>query len=198
MYDKDFEFLKDAFKSLPGVGNKQATNMAYYVLKQSDTYVDTFVDRLIKAKKNIHFCKQCNNFTSHELCDICSNESRDQHKLCIVSNPEDVEKIESTNEYIGIYFVLNDEMDVRKQKIIDEKLIQKIIQLIKSKNITEVILATNWTINGEATATYIRNILKSTLTVGVYRLALGLPINSALEYADNLTLKHAIKNKVKY
>lgn len=198
MYDKDFEFLKDAFKSLPGVGNKQANNMAYYVLKQSDTYVDTFVDRLIKAKKNIHFCKQCNNFTSHELCDICSNESRDQHKLCIVSNPEDVEKIESTNEYTGIYFVLNDEMDVRKQKIIDEKLIQKIIQLIKSKNITEVILATNWTINGEATATYIRNILKSTLTVGVYRLALGLPINSALEYADNLTLKHAIKNKVKY
>ena len=198
MYDKDFEFLKDAFKSLPGVGNKQANNMAYYVLKQSDTYVDTFVDRLIKAKKNIHFCKQCNNFTSHELCDICSNESRDQHKLCIVSNPEDVEKIESTNEYTGIYFVLNDEMYVRKQKIIDEKLIQKIIQLIKSKNITEVILATNWTINGEATATYIRNILKSTLTVGVYRLALGLPINSALEYADNLTLKHAIKNKVKY
>ncbi|MDR0985795.1 MAG: recombination mediator RecR [Mycoplasmataceae bacterium] len=194
-----FGYLIDALKSLPGVGKKQAERIAYFLINKDEKYIDDLIQRIKNGKDNIHFCKQCNNFAEHELCDICSNQSRTQDKLCIVSTIEDLQKIEETNSYTGLYFVLNGEVDVKTKQTLNHIVIRQLMDLVRSHTFNEVIFATNWTINGEATAAFIKSIIKElSKTTNFYRLALGLPINSALDYADNTTLKYALQNKTKY
>ncbi|MDR3330276.1 MAG: recombination mediator RecR [Mycoplasmataceae bacterium] len=193
-----FEYLVDALKSLPGVGKKHAERIAYFLMLKDDKYIQEFIERLRDSHEKIHFCRQCNNFADGELCDICSNSSRDQDKLCVVSSIEDLKKIEETGSYSGLYYVLQGEIDVKTKQNLDPKIIRKFIDLLKSHDFKEVILATNWTINGEGTAIFIKKIINELSKANIYRLALGLPINSALDYADNATLKSAIQNKTKY
>ncbi|MDR2823256.1 MAG: recombination mediator RecR [Mycoplasmataceae bacterium] len=193
-----FEHLIDALKTLPGVGKKQADRIAYFLLLKDSKYVNNFMERIKNAKEQIHFCQQCNNFSQNDLCDICANPARDQTKLAIVSSMEDLQKIEDTNSYTGLYYVLNGEIDVKTRTNIDHNQIQKLMALLKKINFQEVLLATNWTINGEATAAFLKKIINESTSANVYRLALGLPINSALDYADNTTLKYALKNKTIY
>lgn len=192
-----FEYLMDALKSLPGVGKKQAERIAYFLINQDQKYIDDFIERIQNAK-NIHFCKQCNNFADGDLCNVCLNKSRDQSKLCVVSTIEDLNKIEETNSYAGLYFVLNAEIDVKTKTNIPHKIIQKLMDMINNHHFEEVILATDWTINGEATAIFVKKIVNELSKADVFRPAVGLPINSALDYADNTTLKFAFKNKTKY
>jgi recombination protein RecR len=193
-----FEYLVDALRTLPGVGKKQAERMAYYLILKDDRYIQEFIERINNSHQKIHFCKQCNNFADGELCYICSNKTRQQNKLCIVASIEDLQKIEETNSYLGLYYVLQGEIDVKTKTNLDHEIIKKFMHLLQTHSFDEIILATNWTINGEATAVFIKKIINEVSKANVYRLALGLPINSALDYADNTTLKYAIENKTKY
>lgn len=198
MKPKEFEYLVDAIKSLPSIGSKAAEKIAYYLLKQDDTYIKEFVDRINNAKANIKYCKQCNNFAVDDLCSICANNDRDNTKLCIVNNIDELNKIESTGCFDGIYFVLNDEINVRSKTNLNSTTIKQLVDLCDAKQFKEIIIATNFTINGEATNMYLNKLLKEILPkVITYKLAIGLPVNSALDYADEYTLKYALKNKTK-
>ncbi|MDR0857373.1 MAG: recombination mediator RecR [Mycoplasmataceae bacterium] len=199
MKHASFEYLVDALKSLPGVGNKQADKIAHFLISKDDEYIEEFINRIRKAKQNVHFCSQCNNYSSDDLCEICSNPSRSHEKLCIVSSQEDLKKIEDTNSFDGIYFVIDGEIKVKSRTKLSSETVSKFINLLHENNFVEIILATNWTIDGEATASFIKGIVREiSPKTRIYRLALGLPINSALDYADSTTLKHAIKNKTDY
>jgi recombination protein RecR len=138
-----FGYLIDALKSLPGVGKKQAERIAYFLINKDEKYIDDLIQRIKNGKDNIHFCKQCNNFAEHELCDICSNQSRTQDKLCIVSTIEDLQKIEETNSYTGLYFVLNGEVDVKTKQTLNHIVIRQLMDLVRSHTFNEVIFATN-------------------------------------------------------
>ncbi len=198
MDNTEFDYLIDALKSLPGVGKKQAERIAHFLIKKDDQYIREFVDRITHAKQKIKICSICNNYCMGEICDICSNPDRDETKLCIVSSQEDLQKVESTNSYSGRYYILNGELDVKNKTVLNQLVVQKMMEILKKDKVKEVIIATNWTVNGEATAAFIKKIINTVCDADVYRIALGLPINSALDYADNLTLKYAIKNKTKY
>lgn len=198
MRPKEFEYLVDAIKSLPSVGSKAAERIAYHLIHQDQRYVDEFVNRITNAKNSIKFCKQCGNFALDDLCTICSNPERDNTKFCIVNTIDELNKIESTGCFDGIYFVLNDEINVKAKKKIDPEIIKKLMNYCAVKEFKEAIIATNLTMNGEATNIYLNKLLKDILPACVtYKLAIGLPVNSALDYADENTLKYALKNKTR-
>ena len=198
MKPKEFEYLIDAINSLPSIGTKAAEKIAYFLINQDEKYLCEFIHRIKQAKLKIRYCEQCNNFSYEKLCSICSNKERDNKKLLIVNNINELNKIEATGVFTGIYFVLNDEINVKTKKSINGEIIKKLISLCKKKLFNEITIATNFTINGEATNIFIKKILSPILpNVSFYKLAIGLPINSALDYADETTLKMAIKNKIK-
>ena len=198
MKPKEFEYLIDAINSLPSIGAKAAEKIAYFLINQDEKYLCEFIHRIKQAKLKIRYCEQCNNFSYEKICSICSNKERDNKKLLIVNNINELNKIEATGVFTGIYFVLNDEINVKTKKSINGEIIKKLVSLCKKKLFNEITIATNFTINGEATNIFIKKILSSILpNVSFYKLAIGLPINSALDYADETTLKVAIKNKIK-
>lgn len=195
----EFDQLVKSLKALPGISQKQAEKICNFLINKSDEEVYGLIDSIQKLRSTLHFCKYCQNITSDEICDICSNELREQNKLCIVSFSEDVQKIEDTNTYSGLYFVLHEEINVKKATGLNKKTTKKLFDLLNKRKFNEIILATNWTPNGEATAFFLKKVINELLpNVNIYRLAVGLPINSALNYADNETLSQAIKNKTKY
>ncbi len=195
----EFNQLIQLLKSFPSVSQKQAEKICYFLINQKDEFINELSEQIIKLRQSLHFCKECQNISLSEICNICSNDLRDQNKLCIVSSSEDLQKIEDTNTYSGLYFVLHDEINVKKNNGLNKDTIKKLIEQLRKKQFNEIIFATNWTPNGEATAFFLKNIIKEILpSVSFYRLAVGLPINSALNYADNETLSQAIKNKTKY
>ena len=195
----EFDQLVKSLKALPGISQKQAEKICNFLINQSDEEIYGLIDSIQKLRSTLHFCKYCQNITSDEICDICSNELREQNKLCIVSFSEDVQKIEDTNTYSGLYFVLHEEINVKKATGLNKKTTKKLFDLLNKRKFNEIILATNWTPNGEATAFFLKKVINELLpNVNIYRLAVGLPINSALNYADNETLSQAIKNKTKY
>lgn len=196
---EELEDLIFSFKSLPGISQKLAEKIAVFLINQDNAYIENFIDVLKQAKNQVHFCSKCNNICNNEICYICENTERDSSKLCIVSTSEDLDKIEETNSYNGKYYVLNGEINVKSKSSIDKKILTKLMDILRLNNIKEVILATNWTPNGEATAYFLKKIINEiSEKTSIYRLAVGLPINSALNYADNETLSQAIKNKTKY
>jgi recombination protein RecR len=138
-----FEFLIDALKSLPGVGKKQAEKIAYFLALKDEQYIKEFTQRINDVHHKIKFCKQCNNFSTNELCEICSNQTRLQNKLCVISMIEDLEKIESTNSYIGLYYVLQGEIDVKNKTKLDQNIVKKFMDLIQTHKFEEIILATD-------------------------------------------------------
>jgi recombination protein RecR len=141
--NKTLEYLIDALKSLPGVGIKQAKSIAQHLIKKDDEYIDEFISRIKKAKNDIKFCSQCNNISENELCDICKDFNRDATKLCIVTTSDDLTKIDSTGEYKGLYYVLNDEFDGKKNKELSSKIVTKFIKLLNLYKFNEIIIATN-------------------------------------------------------
>ena len=195
----EFDQLVKSLKALPGISQKQAEKICNFLINQSDEEIYGLIDSIQKLRSTLHFCKYCQNITSDEICDICSNELREQNKLCIVSFSEDVQKIEDTNTYSGLYFVLHEEINVKKATGLNKKTTKKLFDLLNKRKFNEIILATNWTPNGEATAFFLKKVINElSPNANIYRLAVGLPINSALNYADNETLSQAIKNKTKY
>ncbi len=188
------EKLIDKFAMLPGIGRKSAQRLAFYILSLPDVEVSSFSDALLDAKRNIHFCKVCNNFTENDICSICSSEMRDHSTICVVSDPKDVLSIERGKEYNGIYHVLHGVLSPMNHVGPDDIKIKDLLVRIAENDITEVIMATNPDTEGEATAMYISKLIKP-FNIKVSRLAYGIPVGSNLEFADDATLNRAIEGR---
>lgn len=189
----ELEHLIDILKSLPGVGHKNATKWAYFLLNQDSKYIDIFLNRLKNAHTKIKHCKQCYNLSVTDTCNICSDSNRDRSQLCLVSSIEDLQRLEDSGNYSGLYFVLNGEVNPRfPDKPLDSFIV--LYNYVSKSNFKEVIIATNFTIGGQITAKKLLELLE-TLPVKIYRIGFGLSLNSALDYADDETIKYALINK---
>ena len=178
------------FRTLPGVGLKTATRYAYSVIEKDDSYARDFADILVEAKEKIHFCKECGNYTDADICDICA--TRDKSSICVVAEPKDIAPFEKMGDYNGVYHVLHGVIDFQKGVGVEDIRIKELISRLAG--VKEVIVATNPDIGGELTATYIANQIKP-LGITVSRLAYGISVGSEIEYADELTLQRALKDR---
>lgn len=178
------------FRTLPGVGLKTATRYAYSVIEKDETYAEEFAEAIVDAKKKIHFCKECGNYTDAEICDICA--TRDKSVICVVAEPKDIAPFEKMGDFNGVYHVLHGVIDFQKGVGVDDIRIKEL--LARLTGVKEVIVATNPDIGGELTATYLANLIKP-LGITVSRLAYGISVGSEIEYADELTLQRALKDR---
>ena len=186
--------LAEKFASLPGIGMKSAQRLAYHVMSMDEEAVNEFAQALIDAKKNVHSCKCCQNLTERELCPICSDDERDKGIICGVESPKDVTAFERTREYNGVYHVLHGLLSPMDGITPDKIRVRELLARISVGNVREVIMATNPTVEGDATAMYIAGLLKP-MGIKVSRLAFGLPVGGILEYADEVTLYKALENR---
>ena len=190
------EELTECFASLPGVGHKSAEKMAYSVLNMDEDQIEQFASSLVKVKKSIHKCPCCGMLTEKDICDICSDESRDKTSLIVVSEPRDVIAFEKIGSFKGRYHVLGGVLSAIRGVGADDLAIDSLLTKVENDNVKEIILATNPTTEGETTALYIAKLLEGR-DVNVSRLAYGLPIGGHLEYADSLTLEKALEGRKK-
>lgn len=188
------EKLSENFERLPGIGSKTALRLAYAILKMSKEKAKEFSDAIMEAKNNIHYCKNCCNFTDKEICNICTDNSRDASIICVVEDPRDVNAIERTQEFHALYHVLHGTISPLNGVGPEQIHIKELLNRVKQNKIKEVIVATNPTVEGEATSMYISKLLKP-LGVTVTRLAYGIPVGATLEYADEVTLSRALKGR---
>ncbi len=186
--------LTDCFRALPGIGEKTAQRLAFFVMSMPDEKAEKFADAIIGAKKNIRCCPKCQCFTDKEECPICDNPKREQSMICVVENPSDVIAVERTNEYKGLYHVLHGVLSPTDGIGPNDIKLRELISRLADDNIKEVLIATNPTVEGDVTASYIAKLIKP-LGVNVSRLAFGLPVGGDLEYADHVTLSKAIENR---
>ncbi len=195
---EELEYLIDSLKSLPGVGYKTAAKWAYFLINKDTHYINEFTHRIINAKNAIRYCNNCNNFSKTSICSICSNNYRNHRQICIVSYIEDLQRIEESGVYNGIYYVLHNEANPRKLNEIISIINKFKNKLDEHREIDEIIIATNFTLAGQFTANKLCENLNN-FNGRIYRIGLGLPINSALDYADNETIKYSFinKNKIK-
>jgi recombination protein RecR len=188
------EKLIEEFRKMPSVGVKSAERMAYYILGLDDESTKSLVDAINNAHTNIHTCSVCHNLTEDEKCSICNNPKRDPSVICVVENPRDVTAFERTHEYKGTYHVLHGVISPMNNVGPDNIRIKELLQRMADDSVNEVIMATNATTEGEATAMYIARLLKP-MGIQVSRLAYGIPVGSDLEYADEITLSRALKGR---
>ncbi|MBO7389774.1 MAG: recombination protein RecR [Oscillospiraceae bacterium] len=193
-FPASLETLIDKFAALPGIGRKSAQRLAFHVLSGSDEEADSFADAIKNAKRNIHFCKVCQNLTEDEICPICSSTRRDRSLICVVSDPKDVLSIERGREYNGTYHVLHGVLSPMNHIGPDDIKIKELLVRLADEEVAEVIMATNPDTEGEATAMYISRLIKP-FNIKVSRLAYGIPVGSNLEFADDATLNRAIEGR---
>lgn len=201
-FPKSVKNLIDAFERLPGIGPKGATRLVFYLLNTPKAYVDDLVRSLVKMKEETKICKECFSVSDQEICSICSDSVRNHWQICVVERAIDVMVIENMGEYKGVYHVLGGVVNPLEHIGPDDLRIDELIQRIKSilskkedsKNSLEVILATNPTMEGEATALHIKKRLEG-LDLKLSRIGSGLPIGADMEYADQATLCRAIDGR---
>ncbi len=186
--------LISQFERLPGIGKKTAQRLAYSILEQPPEVAEKFADALINARKKIHFCKVCQGFTDMEVCNICSNETRNHSQICVVAEPKDIMAFERTREYNGLYHVLHGVISPLDGITPDSLRIKELMTRLSDGTVSEIIMATNPTVEGEATASYISRLVKP-MGIKVTRLAYGIPVGSDLEYADEFTLARALEGR---
>jgi recombination protein RecR len=190
------DLLNDLINSLtilPGVGKKSAQRMALYLLDKNTDGAGILAKTLENAIKEIKRCTSCRMLTSNDLCKVCSDTNRDTNKICIVENPSDVLAIESTGGYKGIYFVLLGRLSPIDGIGPEELGISDLLKILNLKNIDEVILATSSTVEGDATAIYIKDHINN---IKVSRISYGIPIGGELEYVDGNTIARAIQGRI--
>lgn len=186
--------LQEAFRRLPGVGPKTAQRMAFHLLERDQDGARVIAEALQRALKTVIRCRRCNNFSETELCDICGSGKRDDTTLCVVETPADLEAIEQTGAYQGMYFVLMGRLSPLDGIGPDDLGFERLTRLIESEHIQELIIATNLTMEGEATADYLHQLLAQT-PVNITRLARGVPVGGELEYIDHSTLSQAFTDR---
>ncbi len=168
--------------------------MAYAVLELSEENVAAFANAITEAKAKIHLCPVCKNLTDREKCSICSDPTRDEGVICVVEDPKDVVSFEKVREFHGVYHVLHGEISPVNGVTPDKLYIRELLERIGEGNVRELIVATNPTVEGEATAMYIARLVKP-LGIKVSRLAYGMPVGGDLEYADEVTLFRALEGR---
>ena len=186
--------LISQFERLPGIGRKTAQRLAYNILEQPPERAEKFAEALVNARQKIHFCKECQAFTDLEKCAICSDELRDRTTICVVAEPKDVMAFERTREYTGLYHVLHGVISPMDNVGPESLKIKELMARLASGTVKEIIMATNPTVEGEATASYISRLVKP-MGIKVTRLAYGIPVGGDLEYADEFTLARALEGR---
>ena len=194
MYPLPIARLIEEFSKLPGIGKRSAERLAFHILKQSEENVDSFSKALTDAKEKITFCPVCQSLTDATPCAICSNPKRDASVICVVENPKDILAMEKTKEFNGVYHVLHGVISPIDDVGPDDIKIKELLLRTKDGSIKEIIMATNPSIEGEATAMYISNLFKN-FGIKVTRIAHGLPVGGELEYADEITLTRALEGR---
>lgn len=186
--------LVSQFERLPGIGKKTAQRLAFHILEQPPERAEKFAEALVNARRKIHFCKTCQGFTDLEECEICSDPRRDRTVICVVAEPKDVMAFERTREYSGLYHVLHGVISPMDGITPDQLRIKELMARLGSGEVTEIIMATNPTVEGEATASYLSRLIKP-MGIKVTRLAYGIPVGGDLEYADEYTLARALEGR---
>lgn len=193
-YIESLQRLAEQFGRLQGIGKKNAMKMAFSVLDMTDEDAAQFAQAIIEAKEKIHLCPICQNLTDRDICPICADETRDRRTVCIVSDARVVISMEKVREYKGLYHVLHGVISPMNGTTPDKLKIKELLERINEGEIEEAIVATNPTVEGEATAMYISRLLKN-FDIKVTRLAYGVPMGSDLEYADEVTLYRALEGR---
>ena len=186
--------LAEKFAALPGIGMKTAQRLAYAVMEMPEEEAAAFAEAILNAKHQIHDCPVCQNLTEQPVCSICSNPKRDSTTVCVVEGPKDVAAIERTHEYHGLYHVLHGLISPLDGIGADQLRVAELLKRIQDGSIEELIMATNPSVEGEATAMYLSRLCKP-LGVRVTRLAFGLPVGGVIEYTDEVTLYRALSNR---
>jgi len=193
MYPVSLQELIDEFNKLPGIGHKSAVRLAFHVMNMPEAKVEKFVGAINKAKTSVHLCSKCQNLTDKEECDICASPKRDKSVICVMESPKDVTALEKTREYNGLYHVLHGAISPMDGIGPDDIKIKELLSRL-TPEVTEVIMATNPTVEGEATAMYIARLLKP-MGITVTRIAHGIPMGGDIEYTDEVTLTRAIEGR---
>ncbi|MER3429092.1 MAG: recombination protein RecR [Pyrinomonas sp.] len=191
--------LIDEFKRLPGIGNKSAQRLAFHIMRLPEAEVERFISALQEVKQKIHLCSMCNNLTDVDPCRFCASPTRDRALICVVEEPYNLVAIEKTRSYKGLYHVLHGCLSPVRGIGPEMLRLDNLLVRLKPENnqgvkVREVILATNPTTEGEATAIYLSHLLKP-LGVRTTRIAMGMPVGSDLEYVDEVTMDRALANR---
>jgi recombination protein RecR len=193
-YAASVQALIDELGRLPGVGPKSAQRIAFYLLKAAPEDANRLARAITEAKAKVTWCRQCFNISEGELCAYCLDDRRDAAVLCVVEEPRDIVAVERTHEFTGRYHVLQGAISPIEGVGPEQLRIQELLRRVDAEGVTEVILATNPNIEGEATAMYLARLLKP-LGLKVTRIASGLPVGGDLEYADEVTLGRALEGR---
>lgn len=194
-YTKPLAKLIEYFQKLPSIGPKTAQRLALHVVKMPENEVKNFAQALIEAKTTISYCDVCFNMSSTNPCEICSNSSRNKNIICVVAETKDLIAIEKTNEYFGVYHVLQGLISPIDGIGPDDIRIKELLFRVNQNNVSEIILALNPSVEGEATSLYLTKLLKP-FNIKISRIAFGLPMGSELEYADEMTLLKALEGRI--
>jgi len=193
-YTKPLATLIEQFQKLPGIGPKSAQRMAFHLLKMPPADVQKFSAAILEAKEKIKYCSVCFNMSSNEPCEICTSDKRDRSVICVVAETKDLIAIEKTNEYKGLYHVLQGLISPLDGIGPEELRIRELLERATNETVTEIILALNPSVEGEATSLYLNKILKP-FNIKITRIAFGLPVGGDLEYVDELTLARALEGR---
>ena len=193
-YIESLRLLAEKFGRLEGVGRKTAMRMAFSVLELEEADARAFAQAIIDAKEKIHMCPICQNLTDREICPICADEDRDHSLICVVTDPRTVIAMEKVREFRGVYHVLHGLISPMNGITPDKLKIRELLARVGEGDASEIIVATNPTVEGEATAMYLSKLLRP-LGIKVTRLAYGVPVGADLEYADEITLFRALEGR---
>ena len=186
--------LIEELKKLPGVGSKSAQRLAFYILRASDEDAELLAGAIREVKASLRLCSICNNITDVDPCVYCTSATRNQRLVCVVEEPTNIAAIEKTRHYNGVYHVLHGALSPLHGVGPDQLRIANLARRVESGSVDELILATNPTVEGEATATYLSQLFKP-LPVKVTRIATGVPVGSDIEYADEVTMQKAMEGR---
>lgn len=199
MLPKSLQNLIDELSKLPGIGPKSAARLAFYLLTKPDVDVVNLGESISNLKKNLKYCSKCFNITEEEICRICSDDKRNQSLLAVVEEPLDIIALEKSDGFVGIYHVLGGAISPIDGIGPEDLRIAQLISRLSNDEVKEIILATNPSLEGEATASYIKDqISKAGIEISVTRIARGLPVGGDLEYADEVTLRRSLEGRRNY
>jgi recombination protein RecR len=193
-YAEPIARLIDEFRKLPGIGQKTAQRLAYSLLRRPREDAERLSQAILDVKEKIRYCSRCNNFSDLDPCSYCTSLNRTQDTICVVEEPHDILSIEKTREYHGQYHVLHGALSPINGIGPEELKLKNLLERLREGNVQEIILATNPNVEGEATAIYLAKLLKP-IGITVSRIALGLPVGSDLEFADEVTMSKALEHR---
>ena len=186
--------LIQEIKRLPGIGQKSAQRIAFHILRANREDVDRLAHALVDVKEKLGLCKLCNNISDGEVCGYCRDASRDQTVICVVEEPHNILPVETTRQFEGLYHVLHGAISPLRGIGPEQLRIRSLLERLNTVPISEIIIATNPTVEGEATASYLSRLLKP-LGLKVTRIAMGIPVGSDLEFADEVTMLKSLENR---